>query len=98
METYCNFEIEKNKAGLYIIYKNGNPIFTAPHQRCFTIEQAKAIIDSSIAAKEAFDKLPNKQAALKKLNTQCSLEVFGEKAEQRDSWMNREEEKIMSNY
>ncbi len=66
MTHYKGFEIGR----YFDIFKNGNPVFTARHQRCLSLDQAKQIIDTSLA----FKPLPDKQSALAKMTGECELE------------------------
>lgn len=80
--SYKGFIIDSR----FRIYKKSKLMFTASWQHCYNLEAAMAMIDHSEETKLA--RLPDKQAALKKLNTQCELESGSEKRDQEDSRMN----------
>jgi hypothetical protein len=46
--TYRTFAISDNVHGLKRIYRNGRQVFTARHHECWTVEQAKQLIDDSL--------------------------------------------------
>lgn len=44
---YKGFDIDRR----YNIFKGGKPIFTARWQKCFSLDEAKQLIDASVAAR-----------------------------------------------
>ena len=90
MTNYKGFQIDR----LNRIYKDGKQIFTARWQFCDTLEEAQTMIDSSLMAKELFNKFPN----LSKIDLTgiCELEAGAERDEQAERWMNDEAEKQLN--
>jgi hypothetical protein len=72
--------------GDFQITKNGKFVFTAWHQRCQDLEQAKTQIDMSIMANDLMKKYPN----LSKINIPdfCELENGSERQEYEENQIN----------
>ena len=68
MTHYKGFTIDPQ----FNIYHNGKKVFTAFYQRCLTMLEAQNMIDNSLAAKERFAKMPDKQQALVLMNNESN--------------------------
>lgn len=58
MTLYRSFQIDNR----FNIFKDGKQVFTAHWQNCLTLKESMQLIDTSLA----FNRLPDKQAALSK--------------------------------
>lgn len=92
MTPYKEFHINPQ----FQIFKKGKRVFVANWQHCFSLEDAKKLIDVSLEAAERLKKLPDLNR-IKQLNTEPrEIENGSQKAEQFEAWMNNEAEKQLN--